>query len=162
MGHASLRALCGLRVAVSAPVLLGPGRGEVHEDVIEPLHTGYLAIYPAVTDEAHTQRSAHIDIHQTYRGTKHSAARALHTILTANDDRPATMHNVADRTDRELLPDLVAAVLDCNDERRVARGRALRQHSDQTRARLAALERLSATTQWTAGRSRNRAYGLEL
>ena len=65
----------------------------------------HLAIYPAVTNEADQHHHvAGTGIHQTQRGTKHAAARALHTTVTANDDRAATMHTVAERTDRDLLP----------------------------------------------------------
>jgi hypothetical protein len=75
----------------------------------------HLAIYPAVTNEAHRHHhDTGTAIHQMHRGTKHTAAHALHTILTAIDDRATTMHAVAARTDRELLPTIVAALLDCN------------------------------------------------
>lgn len=79
----------------------------------------HLAIYPAVTNEAHQhQPGADTGIHQLRRGTKHAAAHALHTIVAANDDRAGTMHTVAARTDRELLPTIVAGLLDSNDQRR--------------------------------------------
>ena len=87
-------------------------------------------------------------------------------ILTANDDRAATMHTVAARTDRELLPAAVAALLDRNDQRRAHRAQAWRQHTAQNRARDAAYQRLTATTQRAAqrqrSRSRDRGYGREL
>jgi hypothetical protein len=99
------------------------------------------------------------------RGTKHAAAHALHSILTANDDRTRTMHTVAARTDRQLLPTIVAALLDRNDQRRAQRAQAWRQYSAQTRARDAAFERI-ATRQRAAKRERSRGmgrgYGLEL
>ena len=45
----------------------------------------HLAIYPAITNEAHQHHhDTETAIHQTHRGTKHAAAHALHTILTAN------------------------------------------------------------------------------
>jgi hypothetical protein len=99
-----------------------------------------------------------------HRGTKHTAAHALHTILTANDDRPRTMHTVAQRTDRKLLLTVVAALLDRNDQRRADRAQAWRQHTAQTRARDAAYQRLTATTQQAAERERSRdqGYGLAL
>ena len=127
----------------------------------------HLAIYPAVTNEAHQHHhGADTGIHQTHRGTKHAAAQAFHTILTANDDRAATMHTVAARTDRELLPAAVAALLDRNDQRRADRAQAWRQHTAQNRARDAAYQRLTATRQQAAqrqrSRSRDRGYGLEL
>jgi conjugative relaxase-like TrwC/TraI family protein len=127
----------------------------------------HLAIYPAITNEAHQHhRAADTGIHQMRRGTKHDAAHALHTIVTANDDRARTMHTVAQRTDRELLPTIVVALLDRNDQRRADRAQAWRQHTAQTRARDAAYQRLTATSQHAAQRQRSRGadrgYGLEL
>jgi len=123
----------------------------------------HLAIYPAVTNEAH-HHDTETGIHRMHRGTKHAAARALHAILTVNDDRAATMHTVAARTDRELLPTIVAALLDRNDQRCAERAQAWRRHTAQDRARDAAFERIAATTQQAAhrARSRGRGYGLEL
>jgi hypothetical protein len=74
------------------------------------------------------------------------------------------MHTVAERTDRDLLPTIVAALLDRNDQRRTARVQAWRQHTAQTRAREAAYQRLTATLQQAAERERGRdhGYGLEL
>jgi hypothetical protein len=97
-----------------------------------------------------------------HRGTKHTAAHALHTILTANDDRPRTMHTIAQRTDRELLPTVVAALLDRNDQRRADRAQAWQQHTAQTRARDAAYQRFAATTQQAAERERGRDQGCGL
>ena len=127
----------------------------------------HLAIYPAVTNEAHQHRhGADTGIHQVHRGTKHAAAHALHAILTGNDDRAATMHAVAARTDRQLLPTIVAALLDRNDQRRAERAQAWRRHTAQDRARDAAFERIAATTHQAAHRDRSRGahrgYGLEL
>ncbi len=127
----------------------------------------HLAIYPAVTNEAHQHHhDTDTAIHQLHRGTKHGAAHALHTIVTAGDDRAATMHTVAQRTDRRLLPAVVAALLDRNDQRRAERTKAWQQHTARTRARDAAYQRLTATTQHAAqperSRGADRAYGLEL
>jgi ATP-dependent exoDNAse (exonuclease V) alpha subunit len=127
----------------------------------------HLAIYPAVTNEADQHHhGADTGIHHMHRGTKHAAAHALHTIVTTNDDRAATMHTVAARTDRELLPTTVAALLDRNHQRRADRAQAWRQHTAQNRARDAAYQRLTATRQQAAqrqrSRSRDRGYGLEL
>jgi AAA domain len=125
----------------------------------------HLAIYPAVTNEADQHHhGADTAIHQMRRGTKHAAAHALHTIVTANDDRLRTMHTVAARTDRELLPTIIAALLDRNDQRCADRAQAWQQHTAQTRAREAAYQRFTATTQQAAERqsSRDQGYGLEL
>jgi conjugative relaxase-like TrwC/TraI family protein len=127
----------------------------------------HLAIYPAVTNEA--DQHHHGDdtgIHQMHRGTKSAAAHAMHTILTANDERARTMHTVAARTDRDLLPASVAALLDRNDQRCAHRAQAWRRHNAQTRAREAAYQRFTVTrqqaTQRQRSRSRGQGYGLEL
>jgi hypothetical protein len=95
-----------------------------------------------------------------------STGHALHVILTAHDDRASTMHTVAARTDRELLPTVVAALLDRSDQRRADRAQAWRRHSAQTHARETAYERITATRQQTRERERSRradrGYGLEL
>jgi len=124
----------------------------------------HLAIYPAVTNEANQHHAADTAIHHMHRGTKHAAA--LHTILTANDDRARTMHTVAARTDRALLPAIVAALLHRNDQRRADRVQAWRQHEAQTHARETAYERITATRQQRRERERSRradrGYRLEL
>jgi ATP-dependent exoDNAse (exonuclease V) alpha subunit len=125
----------------------------------------HLAIYPAVTNEADQHHhGADTGLHQTHRGTKHAAAHALHAIATANDDRARTMNTVAALTDRGLLPTAVAALLDRNDQRRADRARVWHEHSARTRARDAAYQRLTATSQQAARRQRSRyqGYGLEL
>ncbi len=126
----------------------------------------HLAIYPAITSEAHHHSAAETGIHQMRRGTKHTAAHALHTILTTNDDRARTMHAAAARTNRELLPPDVVALLERNDERRTDRAQVWRRHTAQSRAREAAYQRLTATKQQVAERERScgadRGYGLEL
>jgi hypothetical protein len=123
----------------------------------------HLAIYPAVTNEAQHHNSRDADIHQLHRGTKHAAAQYFRTILT-NDDRARTMHTVAARTDRELLPTVVAELLERNDQRCLERGQAWRHHVAQHRVREAAYERITATRQQAAQRQRSREqeYGLEL
>ena len=118
----------------------------------------HLAIYPAVINEAHQHHPGDdAGIYQIHRGTKHAAAHALRTILTGNDDRVRTMHTVAARTERKFLSAIVAALLERNDQRRGDRAQAWRRHSAQTRAREAALERITVTRQQTAQRQRSRA-----
>src|SRR5258708_2884449 len=112
----------------------------------------HLAIYPAVTNEAHHHHGVETGIHQMRRGTKRAAAHALHTIVTANDDPAATMHRVAARPDREFVPTIVAALLDRNDQRCADRAQAWRQHTAQPRARETAYHRIVATTQQAAAR----------
>jgi conjugative relaxase-like TrwC/TraI family protein len=123
----------------------------------------HLAIYPSVTNEAHQHHhGADTGIHQMRRGTKHAAAHALHTILTANDDRARTMHTVAARTDRKLLPAIVAALLDRNDQRRAERAQAWRRHTAQNLARETAYQRFTATRQQSPERQRTRDQGYRL
>lgn len=121
----------------------------------------HLAIYPAITNEAHDQ--AHDPGTQVmHRGTKYIAAQSFRTIL-ANDDRARTMHTVAAHTDRKLLPTIAAALLDRNDQRRAERARAWRQQSTRARDIETAYQRVTASSQRTAQRTRSRheAYGLE-
>jgi hypothetical protein len=117
----------------------------------------HLAIYPAVTNEArqHTHGSDTV-IHQTRRGTKHTATQHFRTII-ANDDRAHTMHTVAADTDpRLLLPDIVAALVDRTERRRTQRARAWRREGAQTRARQAAYQRFATARQQAAARERSR------
>jgi conjugative relaxase-like TrwC/TraI family protein len=127
----------------------------------------HLAIYPAVTNEAdHHRHDPDEGVHQMSRGTTRAAAHALHTIATTNDDRARTMHTVAARTDRKLLPAAVAATLDWSDRRRAERAKAWRQHTAQNRARDTSYQRLTATRGHAAQRhgirSHDRGHGLEL
>jgi conjugative relaxase-like TrwC/TraI family protein len=125
----------------------------------------HLAIYPAVTNEAHQHHHGDgTGTHQMRRGTNHAAAHALHTILTANDDRARTMHTVAARTDHLLLPTVVAALLDRNDQRCADRAEAWRHYNAQGRTRETAFERIAATAKQAVHRERSRdqGYGLEL
>jgi conjugative relaxase-like TrwC/TraI family protein len=122
----------------------------------------HLAIYPAVTNEADQVEG----LHQMRRGTKHAAAAALHTIATANDDRPRTMTAEAAHADRALLPTAIAALLDNHDKRRATRSHAWQRHISRENARHAAYQRLADTEQQAAHRHRSRSqdqsYGLEL
>ena len=115
-------------------------------------------IYQPITGEAdhqHGKVASGAEIHTMRRGNKHAAAHYFRMIL-ANDDRPRTMHIQAERADRDLLPTLVAALLDRNDERREARRAAWRQHSAQARAREAAYERITATSRDTTEQAAER------
>jgi hypothetical protein len=119
-------------------------------------------IYQPITGEAdheHGRVASGAEIHKIRRGNKYSAAHYFRMIL-ANDDRPRTMHAEAERTDRELLPPLVGALLDRNDQRRAARSTAWRQHSAEARAREAAYERLRQVTRDTAERAAERERNL--
>jgi hypothetical protein len=74
------------------------------------------------------------------------------------------MHTVGARTDRLLLPAIVAALLDHNDQRRADRAHAWRRYGAQTCAREAAYQRHTATRHQSAHRQRShdQGYGLEL
>jgi conjugative relaxase-like TrwC/TraI family protein len=125
----------------------------------------HLAIYPAITNEADQHhRGTDTGIHQIHRGTKQTAAHLLHTILTTGDARARTMHTVAARTDHTVLPAVVAALLDRNDQRRADRAQAWRQHEAQTRDRETAYVRIAVTRQQRRERERScdQGYGLEL
>jgi hypothetical protein len=115
-------------------------------------------IYQPITGEAdheHGRVAWGAEVHQIRRGNKYSAAHHFRVIL-ANDDRPRTMHAEAERTDRELLPSRVAALLDRNDQLRAKRRAAWRQHNVQARAREAANERLRRAVRETAQRAAER------
>jgi hypothetical protein len=77
-------------------------------------------------------------------------------MIMANDDRPRTMRTEAERTDRYLLPDVVASLLDRNDQRRTARSDKWRQHDADARARAAAYERITATSRGTTEQAAER------
>jgi conjugative relaxase-like TrwC/TraI family protein len=112
----------------------------------------HLAIYPSVTNEAD-----HIEgVHQQRRGTKHAAAAALHTVATANDDRPRTMTASAANADRALLPTAIAALLDDHDQQRATRSHTWRRHLDEERARDASYHRFADIEQQVAHRHRSR------
>jgi ATP-dependent exoDNAse (exonuclease V) alpha subunit len=121
----------------------------------------HLGIYPAVLNEVDTEQTS-----QMRRGTKHQAAAVLHTIATANDDRPRTMTAEAAHADRALLPTAIAALLDDHDERRASRAHAWQRHITRENAREAAYQRFAETNQQAAQRrrskDRDRGYGLEL
>jgi conjugative relaxase-like TrwC/TraI family protein len=125
----------------------------------------HIAIYPAVTNEAHQQHGPTPVEQEMRRGTKHQAAAALHTICTTNDDRAQTMHAVAEQTDRAALPTALAKLLDRNDKRRTARAHTWHQHLTETRAREAAYERIISdlsARERQRSRDRDQGYGLEL
>ena len=78
------------------------------------------------------------------------------------------MHTVAARTDRELLPTAVAALLDRHDQRRADRAQP-GSSTPPKPAREAAYQRFTETSQQAAqrvqrhrSRSQDQGYGLEL
>jgi conjugative relaxase-like TrwC/TraI family protein len=116
------------------------GKDENHAFIYQPI-TGE-------SDHEHSSLAAGDQIHTLRRGNKHAAAHYFRMIL-ANDDRPRTMHAEAERTDRDQLPEVVATLLDRNDERRARRASTWRQHNAAERGRAAAFERITATSRDT-------------
>lgn len=99
------------------------------------------------------------EIHQLRRGTRYAAAHNLRAIA-AKDDRPRTMHAIAQTTHRELLPDIIGRVQDRHDRRAVAREAAWREHATTMRNLRTAYERMNARMS-SAERARH-VGGLEL
>jgi hypothetical protein len=83
-------------------------------------------------------------------------------MILANDERPRTMHAEAERTERELLPDIVGKLLDRHDARRAARRQDWRDHTAAQRAFYERYQRLAADIGRAADRGKSRGYGLEL
>lgn len=134
------------------------GKDENHAFIYQPI--------AGEADHEHSRPAAGAHIHALRRGNKYSAAHHFRMIL-ANDDRPRTMHAEAERTDRDLLPPVVAALLDRHDERRHARRASWRARGDSAQRRQARADRQQATaahTEQAQGRDRSRSSddGLEL
>ena len=124
----------------------------------------HVFIYQPITGESDHEHLTPTDgesLHVMRRGNKYAAAHYFRTIL-ANDDRPRTMHAEAERTDRDLLPDVVSNLLERNDERRTARAGVWRAHTAEVRSRQAAYDRITATVRDAAERrASERSRGLD-
>jgi conjugative relaxase-like TrwC/TraI family protein len=123
-----------------------------------------IYIYSRAAGEADHEHRHLLDdgeIHQMRRGNKYAAAHYLRMIL-ANDDRPRTMHAEAEHTDRELLPDIVAQLLERHETRRTERRQTWREHTAAQRAFYERYQRLAADIGRAAERGMDRGYGLEL
>jgi len=122
-------------------------------------------IYQRLTGESDHDHSAPVsspEIHRLRRSDKYCAAHVFRMIL-GRDDRPRTMHNEAERTQRHLLPDEVANLLSRHDRRRAARRAVWREHTAAARAQQAAYERMTTAAEHGAEHARDRsADGLEL
>ena len=93
-------------------------------------HNNEAFLYQKFSNEAdheHTKPVAGDSMHIMRRGNKYSAAHHFRMIL-ANDDRPRTMHTEAERTERHLLPEVVADLLERHAHRRDARLAAWQAH----------------------------------
>ena len=99
------------------------------------------------------------------RGTKEEASVALHHLVTTRDERPETMHAIAEKADRARLPHAIANLLDRNDTRRDNRAAAWDQHQAQAAQREAAMRRIRESMQRSQSRSlgrRSQDYGRDL
>jgi hypothetical protein len=126
--------------------------------------TNHAYIYTHVSGEAdheHATSVAGADVHMLRRGTKYAAAHYFRIIL-ANDERPRTMHAEAEQTDRELLPDIVARLLDRHRGSLAARRHTWRDYAAAQRAFHARYERLAADIGRAAERGMDHGYGIEL
>jgi 5-methylcytosine-specific restriction endonuclease McrA len=86
-------------------------------------HNNEAFLYQRLAHEAdheHAERVVAPTIHQTRRGNKYSAAHYFRQIL-GNDERPRTMYTEVERTERALLAEVVAEVIQRNEARRRAR-----------------------------------------
>ncbi|GAB4995171.1 MobF family relaxase [Mycobacterium avium subsp. hominissuis] len=128
------------------------GKDENHAFIYQPIR--------GESDHEHSRLASGAQIHTLRRGNKHAAAHYFRMIL-ANDDRPRTMHAEAERTDRDLLPEAVSALLDRNDRRRADRAQRWRQHSAQARARAAAYARVTATGRDTTEQAAEQARSVD-
>jgi ATP-dependent exoDNAse (exonuclease V) alpha subunit len=117
------------------------GKDENHAFIYHPLS--------GEADHEHARVATGDDIHVLRRGDKYAAAHRLRMILS-HDDRPRTMHAEAERTERHLLPTVVAVLLDRNDDRRSARRQVWRQQVVRDRAREAAYQRIGDTVRQVA------------
>jgi hypothetical protein len=128
------------------------GKDENHAFIYQPI-TGE-------SDHEHARITSGTQIHTMRRGNKYAAAHYFRMIL-ANDDRPRTMHAEAERTDRELLPDVVSALLDRHDQRRRTRAAHWRQHNAAARERAATYERMIAARSAGAERAAEQTRSVE-
>jgi hypothetical protein len=127
-------------------------------------HNNEAFLYQRLAHEAdheHAKLVAALGIHQTSRGTKHSAAYYFRHIL-GNDERPRTMHTEAERTERALLPEVVAEVIERNTQRRRVRRTVWQAHVKTAQAWRAGHERMAAAAATRAAGVDLEADGVEL
>ena len=152
--------------ADSSYAILGEGasRAMAYVAMTRGRHNNEAFLYQKLrqeSDHEHATPVAAPAIHHLRRGNKQSAAHYFRQIL-GNDDRPATMHAEAQRTERALLPDVVANVIGRHQARRRTRMAAWREHIKTAQAWQAGYERMAAAAEArTAGIDLD-AGGLEL
>lgn len=134
--------------ADSSHAILGDGssRAMLYVAMTRGRHGNHAYLYQRSGGEAdheHANPVAGEQIHVMQRGTKYTAAHMFRVIL-ARDDRPRTMHNEADRTDRGRLPEIVADALIRNERRTEARRAVWQQQQVSARAWRSGYERAAA------------------
>ena len=134
--------------ADSCHAILGEGasRAMAYVAMTRGRHNNEAFLYQRFSREADHEHAKPVSgdgIHIARRGNKYSAAHHFRTIL-ANDDRPRTMHTEAERTERHLLPDVVAELLQRHDTRRRARRAAWLAHLRTAEIWRAGHERMAA------------------
>ena len=134
--------------ADSCYAILGEGasRAMLYVAMTRGRHNNEAFLYQRFSNEAdheHTKPVAGDGIHIARRGNKYSAAHHFRMIL-ANDDRPRTMHAEAERTERHLLPEVVADLLERHDDRRRARSAVWKAHLKSVEAWHARHERMAS------------------
>jgi conjugative relaxase-like TrwC/TraI family protein len=142
----------------------GASRAMLYVAMTRGRHNNEAFLYQRLAHEADHEHAKPVvapGIHQTRRGNKHSAAYYFRQIL-GNDERPRTMHTEAERTERTLLPEVVAEVIERNEARRRARRTAWQAHVRTAEAWRHGCERMAAAAATrTAGVDLD-AGGLEL
>jgi conjugative relaxase-like TrwC/TraI family protein len=132
----------------------GASRAMLYVAMTRGRHNNEAFLYQRLAHEAdheHAKPVAAPGIHQTSRGGKHSAAYYFRQIL-GNDERPRTMHTEAERTERALLPEVVAEVIQRNAARRRARRTVWQAHAKTAQAWRSGYERMAtAAATRTAG-----------
>jgi ATP-dependent exoDNAse (exonuclease V) alpha subunit len=110
-------------------------------------NANHAFIYQRITAERDSDHTAPVvspEIHTLRRGNAYSAAHYFRQIL-ANDARPQSMHTVAERTPRDVLPDVIADLLDRNAHRRSVRRAAWRDSQAASRNWRSGYERAAAS-----------------
>jgi conjugative relaxase-like TrwC/TraI family protein len=142
----------------------GASRAMLYVAMTRGRHNNEAFLYqrlPHEADHEHAKPVAAPGIHQTRRGNKHSAAYYFRQIL-GNDERPRTMHAEAERTERTLLPEVVAEVIQRNEQRRRASRAVWQAHARTAQAWRSGAERMAAAAATRAASVDLDAGGLEL
>ena len=152
--------------ADSSYAILGEGasRAMAYVAMTRGRHNNEAFLYQKFSQEGDHEHATPISspaLHHLRRGNKQSAAYYFRQIL-GNDGRPRTMHAEAQRTERGLLPDVVADVIGRHEARRRTRMAAWREHIKTAQAWQAGHERMAAAAEAPAAGIDLDAGGLEL